>query len=124
MGPSYTGFKDAPMRIAGNRPNTTAGKFIANKGRVQLEKDDGVDAISGDIIVGGQGFNDCLYWKKSNQIKDSASITMIDTPNSGAAYLNLNGCSETVASLTMTPNNVIHTDGDDGKGGVLTVKRH
>ena len=122
MGPSHTGYKHAPLRIAGLKPNTAAGKFIANKGRVQLEKPDGVDAISGDAIVGGQGFNDCLYWKRPNQIKDSVNITLLDAGNSGAAYLNLNGCSETVQSLTLTAKNKIQTDGDDGKGGVLRVK--
>jgi hexosaminidase len=121
MGPSHTGYKDAPMRLIGSRPNTTTGKFHARKGRVQLERDEGVDAISGDLTVGGQGFNDCVYWKKSHQIKDSASITMIDAGNNGAAYLNLNGCQEKAAALALTPKNRVKTDGDDGKGGTLTV---
>ena len=38
---------------------------------MQLEKPEGVDAISGDVIVGGQGFNDCLFWKHSHQLKDT-----------------------------------------------------
>ncbi len=122
MGPSYTGYKDAPLRLAGAKPNTTTGKFLARKGRVQLEKPDGVDAISGDAIVGGQGFNDCLFWMNSNQIKDSVNITMIGAGNSGAAYLHLNGCSETVASLTMMAGNTIKTDAAGGARGVLTVK--
>ena len=71
MGPSYTGFRDAPLRLAGKKPNTTSGKFLVKKGRVQLEKPEGVDAISGDVIVGGQGFNDCLFWKNSHQLKDT-----------------------------------------------------
>ena len=78
MGPSYTGFRDAPMLLTGTKPNTTTGKFLVRKGRVQLEKPEGVDAISGDVIVGGQGFNDCLFWKNSHQIKDSANITLLD----------------------------------------------
>jgi len=121
MGPSHTGFKDAPLQVAGDKPNTCTGKYYVQKGRVQLEKPDGVDAIAGDVFVGGQGFNDCLYWKHSNQIKDTASITMVDTPNNGGGYLNLNGCSETVAGLTIVPHTRVVTDGDNGKGGVLTV---
>jgi hypothetical protein len=121
MGPSHTGFKDAPLQVAGDKPNTCTGKYYVQKGRVQLEKPDGVDAIAGDVFVGGQGFNDFLYWKHSNQIKDTASITMVDTPNNGGGYLNLNGCSETVAGLTIVPHTRVVTDGDDGKGGVLTV---
>jgi len=122
MGPSYTGFKDAPLRLAGDKPNTTTGKFIARKGRVQLEKSDGVDAISGDVFVGGQGFNDCLHWINSNQIKDSATITLLNAGNSGAAYLSLNGCSETVAALVLAANTTVKTDSPEGKSGVLRVK--
>jgi hexosaminidase len=122
MGPSHTDYKDAPLRLSGGRANTTTGKFYVRKGRVQLEKPDGVDAISGDVIVGGQGFNDCLFWMKSNQIKDSANITLIGAGNNGAAYLHLNGCNETVASLTMVAGNTIRTDSAAGAPGVLTVK--
>jgi hypothetical protein len=122
MGPSYTGFRDAPLRVAGPRPNTTSGKFFVKKGRVQLEKPAGVVAISGDVIVGGQGFNDCLFWKNSRQLKDTVNITLLDAGNNGAAYLHLNGCQETAASLTMTPTNKVVTDSEDGTSGTLTVK--
>ncbi len=122
MGPSYTGFRDAPMLLAGEKPNTTAGKFFVRKGRVQLEKPEGVAAVSGDIIVGGQGFNDCLFWKNSHQLKDSVNITLLDAGNNGAAYLHLNGCQETAASLTMTVNNRVLTNSADGADGVLIVK--
>jgi hexosaminidase len=122
MGPSHTDYKDAPLRITGDRANTTTGRFYVRKGRVQLEKSEGVDAISGDVVVGGQGFNDCLYWARSNQIKDSASITLTTAGNNGAAYLHLNGCRETVASLTMMSANTIKTDSATGTPGVLTVQ--
>src|SRR5262249_33590715 len=109
MGPSHTGFRDAPLVLGGDKPNTTTGKFFVKKGRVQLEKPPGVDAISGDVIVGGQGFNDCLFWKQSKQLKDSVHITLLDAGDRGAAYLALNGCTETAASLTMTVHNKIKT---------------
>jgi hypothetical protein len=122
MGPSRTGYRDAPMVLNGTKPNTLTGKFYVKKGRVQLEKPEGVDAISGDVIVGGQGFNDCLFWKNSHQIRDTAGITLLDAGNSGAAYLHLNGCAEAVASLTMTAKNRVVTDAADGTSGALTVK--
>ncbi|MCY2924456.1 MAG: hypothetical protein NT031_03305, partial [Planctomycetota bacterium] len=122
MGPSSTGFKDAPLQLGGTKPNTTTGKFIACKGRVQLEKPDGVDAISGDVTVGGQGFNDCLHWVNSNQIKDTATITVLNAGNQGGAYLSLNGCKETVAALILAANTTVKTDGPRGQKGVLTVK--
>jgi autotransporter-associated beta strand protein len=121
MGPSYTGFRDAPMILAGPKPNTASGKFLVKKGRVQLEKPEGVDAISGDVIVGGQGFNDCLFWKNSHQLKDTVNITLVDAGNNGAAYLHLNGCQESAASLTMTTNNKVVTDSAAGAGGKLIV---
>ena len=122
MGPSHTGYKDAPLILGGDRPNTTTGTFFVKKGRVQLDKPRGVDAISGDVIVGGQGFNDCLFWKHSDQLKDTVNITLLNAGNSGAAYLHLNGCSETAASLTMTVHNKIKTDAPAGGSGTLTVK--
>jgi autotransporter-associated beta strand protein len=122
MGPSYTGFKDAPLVVGGEKANTTTGKFLVKKGRVQLEKPRGVDAISGDVIVGGQGFNDCLFWRQSDQLKDGVTITLLDAGNNGAAYLALNGCSETAAGLTMTRHNRVKTDSPEGVGGALTVR--
>jgi hypothetical protein len=122
MGPSYTGFKDAPLVLGGDKPNTTSGKFFVKKGRVQLAKPPGVAAISGDVIVGGQGFNDCLFWKHSDQLKDSVNITLLDAGNNGAAYLDLNGCSDKAASLTMTVHNRIKTDAPEGGSGRLIVK--
>jgi hypothetical protein len=122
MGPTYTGFRDAPLRLSGTKPNTTSGKFLVKKGRVQLEKPEGVVAISGDVVVGGQGFNDCLFWKNSRQLKDTVHITLLDAGNSGAAYLHLNGCREKAARLTMTANNKVLTDSPEGTSGVLTVK--
>jgi hypothetical protein len=121
-GPSRNNLKDMPLRLGGDKPNTTTGKFMAAKGRVQLEKPDGVDAISGDVVVGGQGFNDCLHWIRSNQIKDTATVTLLDSGNSGGAYLSLNGCNETVAALVMAAHTTVKTDSPEGRSGVLTVK--
>jgi hypothetical protein len=89
---------------------------------VQLEKPAGCDAISGDVIVGGQGFNDCLFWKKSEQLKDSVHIALIDAGSNGAAYLDLNGWTETAASLTMTSKNKVKTASPEGATGRLRVK--
>lgn len=122
MGPSYTDHKDTPLPIAGDRPNTTTGKYFVRKGRVALEKPKGVDAISGDVFVGGQGFNDCLFWKQNEQLEDSVHITLIDAGSNGAAYLDLNGCRETAASLTLTAKNRVKTTSPEGISGQLTVK--
>lgn len=122
MAPSSSHLKDTALVLTGARPNTTSGKFHIRQGRVQMEKPDGVDAISGDVVVGGQGFNDCLHWVSNNQIKDTASITVLDAGKNGAAYLSLNGCSETVAALALAANTTVKTDSPEGKSGMLTVK--
>jgi autotransporter-associated beta strand protein len=133
MGPSYTGYRDAPMHFGGPRANTLQGTYRVRKGRVQLEKPEGVDAISAAVVVGGQGFNDCLFWKNSHQVNDGANITLLDAGNDGAAYLHLNGCEETAASLNLTARNRVVTDsatasatesksGTTGKPGLLRVK--
>ncbi len=121
MGPGTTNHKDVPMRLGGDDPNTLKGHFHVKMGRVQLEKPDGVTAISDDVTVGGQGFNDCLFWKRNEQVDDTATITLIESPNAGAAYLQLNGLTETVRALTIRGAGRVLTDGPDGKGGVLTV---
>jgi hypothetical protein len=108
--------------LNGTKPNTATGKFSVKKGRVQLDKPEGVDAISGDVTVGGQGFNDCLFWTRGDQIKDTVHITLLDAGNSGAAYLHLNGFRETAASLSMTANNRVVTDTGVGAAGELAVK--
>jgi len=122
MAPSSSHLRDTSLFLTGTRPNTTSGKFHIRQGRIQMEKPDGVDAISGDVAVGGQGFNDCLSWLNSNQIKDSSTITLLNAGNSGGAYLNLNGCNETVAALVMATNTMVKTDSPEGKSGVLTIK--
>ena len=122
MAPSSSHLRDTSLFLTGTRPNTTSGKFHIRQGRIQMEKPDGVDAISGDVAVGGQGFNDCLSWLNSNQIKDSSTITLLNAGNSGGAYLYLNGCNETVAALVMATNTMVKTDGPEGKSGVLTIK--
>ena len=122
MGPYHTGFRDAPMVLAGTRANTASGTYYVAKGRVQLQKPAGVDAIAGNVVVGGQGYNDCLRWENDEQINDSAKITLIEAPSTGAAYLDLNGFTETVAALAMTPNNKVKTDSSSGRSGTLKVR--
>jgi hypothetical protein len=122
MGPSHTDFKDAPLVLGGDRPNTARGKYLVKKGRVQLEKPKGVAAISGIVVVGGQGFNDCLSWKQDDQLAPGVHITLLDAGASGAAYLALNGHSDRAAGLTMTARNKVRTDAPGGGSGVLTVQ--
>jgi len=105
-----------PLRLTGAQPNTIQGTYYAAKGRVQLEKSDGVAAISGNIIVGGQGDNDGLFWAANDQIIDIATVSLLNSAH-GGAYLDLNGHTETITALSMAATAKVAT----GNGGVLTV---
>ena len=91
---------DAALVLGGTEPNTMTGGWRVKSGRLTLAKEPGVDAALGTIVVGGQGGNDCLYWTNSDQVNDSASVELLDSPKGGAT-LNLNGCNEKFASLKM-----------------------
>ncbi len=119
MGARDGRFRDAAMVLSGKAPNTIEGTWLVKAGRLVLAKEAGVRAIGGTIVVGGQGDNDCLFWNNNNQVEDSASIRLLNSAK-GGAYLNLNGFSETIGSLTMDARTRVLTDGPAG-GGVLTV---
>ena len=108
------GFRDSPLTLAGEQPNTLAGTYRVKQGRLALGKRDGVTALAGRIIVGGQGPNDGLFWAADNQIDDGASVELIDSP-AGGAYLDLNGHSEKIHSLVMAAHTRILG------GGILRV---
>ncbi len=116
-GPQNSGFRDLPLTLTGDQPNTLTGIYRIKQGRLGLGKRDGVAALAGKIIVGGQGANDGLFWTTDNQIDDSASIELLDSPH-GGAYLDLNGHSERFHSLAMASRMRIVTG-----GGILRVDR-
>ena len=117
-GPLYAGTKDVPIVLSGSSPNTYSGSSSITYGILQLGKDAGVDAIPGDITVGGDtadiNGNDRIVWLADNQIADSATITM---QGSQSSYLLLNGHSDSVFGLILTSNCLVHT----GNGGTLQV---
>lgn len=119
---SKTNFRDSPMVMAGDQPNTFSGTTYVKAGRLQLDKNDGVDALAGTVIVGGQGDNDCLFWGKANQIHDAASVELLNSANGGARLI-LNGFSEKFGQLKLDRDTRILTDGPSGTGGVLTVNQ-
>jgi hexosaminidase len=106
-------FRDAAMVLKGKAPNTIKGTWLVKAGHLVLAKEAGVQALGGTIIVGGQGDNDCLVWKNSDQVEDSASIQLLSSARGGAS-LNLNGFSETIGSLTMDAQTRVLTDGPAG----------
>ncbi|HEU4887252.1 MAG TPA: Calx-beta domain-containing protein, partial [Thermoanaerobaculia bacterium] len=66
------------LTFAGTQPNTYSGGTRVLDGELRLAKSDGVDAIAGDLLVGGTGFGSDqsghLTTIANEQIPDSATI--------------------------------------------------
>jgi hypothetical protein len=114
MGPVWNGFANNPMYVSGPNSNTYTGVSYVRYGRVEMIKPDGVNALPGDVVVGGQGDNDRLRWGQNNQVADSASISML---GNFVATLDLNGYTETVNEVNLAANSIVET----GDGGILNV---
>ena len=116
-GPRDSRFRDSPLTLAGEKTNIMR-MFRIKQGRVALAKPDGVPAVRGQIIVGGQGDNDCLCWAANDQIGQCSTMELLDSPH-GGAYLDLNGHSEKrLFALNMAAHTRIVTG-----GGILRVRQ-
>ncbi|MFN8487799.1 MAG: SGNH/GDSL hydrolase family protein [Caldilineaceae bacterium] len=104
-----------PLILSGARPNQYTGVTTLLQGVVKLAKTAGVTAIPGDLVMNNQGNNDELRWGASDQIADSANLTI----NAIAGKLNLNGYQETIHDLKMVSGASIDTGA--GSSGQLTV---
>src|SRR5262249_37454647 len=51
----YAGGPNAPLTLDGKAPNTMQGTWLIKTGRLVLAKQAGIDALTGTIIVAGQG---------------------------------------------------------------------
>ena len=106
------GWVTYPSDLRGDRPNTFSGVFHLRHGYMLLRKSAGVNALSGDIEMGGaDGFNECfLVWDKPDQLADTSSIVTLplakDVKNQRASLL-LQGQSETLGTLTVGTETII-----------------
>ena len=114
MAPYWSGLKDNPLILSGSNANTYSGTSYVEYGRVEMQKPDGVIALPGDVIVGGQGDNDRLRWGGSDLVADTAAVSLLGAQ---IATLDLNGNSDTIGSLSLASNSVVET----GAGGQLTA---
>jgi autotransporter-associated beta strand protein len=88
------------LTLSGTAANTFTGLTNIQMGEIDLDKTAGIDALAGDVQVGGTGA--VLQLLNSNQIKDTANMTV----NTGGTF-NLNNKSETINAL-------------NGNGGTVT----
>lgn len=118
-----SGYWNVPMRIGGAAGNNYSGPTLAAFGTISLEKSSG-NALAGPIVVGQSDSTARLVWMANDQLSDSSAVTMtwFDVTAAGypaqrGTFLNLNGHSDTIASLSLAAGNLVKT----GDGGVLTT---
>ncbi|MCF7730094.1 MAG: family 20 glycosylhydrolase [Akkermansiaceae bacterium] len=114
-----------PSNLRGNKPNTFKGVFHLRHGTMVLRKVPGVSALSGDVEMGGaDGWNESfLLWEQSDQLADTSSITTLplnkDVKNPRAT-LCLQGCSETLGSLTVKTETIIDLGAKKDQKGTIS----
>lgn len=96
------------LSLSGAAANTYGGPTVVNEGTLQLNKSAGVTAVPGDLTAGVAA---TLKWSASNQVADSATVTL-----SRASSADLATYSETVAALTVESGAALNSS-----GGILTV---
>jgi autotransporter-associated beta strand protein len=101
------------VTLSGTTANTYMGVTTVNAGTLVLDKSaSGTTAVAGNLIIGDGTGADTVRLDESNQIADTASVTL----NNGGVF-NLNNNSETVAGLNAASSGAQVQLG----GGTLTV---
>ncbi len=118
------GWVTYPSYLSGTAPNTFSGVFHLRHGTMVFRKPAGVSAHSGDIETGGpDGLNEAfLHWENSNQLADTSSITTLPpaaTAPSKRASLMVQGFTETLGTLTVKTETLIHLGEKKDKPGAL-----
>ncbi len=78
------------LTLSGTTANTYTGVTTVNAGTLDLSKTAGVNAISGNLVIGDGTGTDTVRILADNQIADSATVTIRD-----GGVLNLNGAGRT-----------------------------
>lgn len=108
------GSSDPGIRLGGTVANTPDAVSIS-KGRVQLNKAAGVDALAGPITV-STPYTVVIQLLQSDQINDASVIDA--SASSGTLHLELGGFSDTIGGLVLKSGHTVKTGG----GGVLTTR--
>ena len=93
----------SPSVLTGTAPNAFTGRFTLVNGVLDLDKPAGVDAISGDLLIGVKG-DAMVKLNRAHQINDAAQVTL---GGAGVSSLDLQGHDEKFASLTLATHGVI-----------------
>ena len=86
--------------LSGTSANTYSGGTTLNHGSIVLQKTAGLDAIPGDITIGDGSGADTLRLGASNQIADTAVLSIHGLSSGNSGKFELNGFDETVGGIT------------------------
>jgi fibronectin-binding autotransporter adhesin len=109
------------LTLDGSAPNTFTGVTSVIDGTLILAKS-GVNAITGNVLIGDTVGSDVLQLGAADQIADTSVLTFTAGPSGGSAFLRINGFNETIKGITTTVANaaVIESNGVSGTA-MLTV---
>lgn len=102
-----------PSILTGARPNTFSGTFTLAKGVLELDKPEGVPALSGDLVIGGKG-DARVECQQAHQLRDTATVTFTGP---GTSELDLQGHDQAVAGLVLQAHATVRLG-----AGVLRVQ--
>ncbi|HOD82487.1 MAG: GDSL-like Lipase/Acylhydrolase [Planctomycetes bacterium ADurb.Bin126] len=94
----------APSFLGGTAPNTFRGTLTVKRGLLALAKPPGVQAIAGEIVLGGGSNQAILRLDAPHQIEDSTSLTLAG-PHEGRLWTQ--GHSETLGPLLVRAHGTI-----------------
>lgn len=97
----------APSILGGRLPNRYAGPFVLVRGVLDLDKPEGVLAITGDLTVGAKG-PAVIRLANSEQIEDTAHVSF---EGPGVCGVDLQGHTERVGSLGVRTHVVVEMGG-------------
>jgi autotransporter-associated beta strand protein len=102
---------DGTLTLAGAAANTFTGTTTVNDGTLALDKTDGTTALAGAVVVGDGRGTDVLRLDSSEQIANTANLTLRGSTYGGETVLRYNsgsgGFTETFATLTVDGHAVI-----------------
>lgn len=90
------------LTLSGTAANTYTGVTTLNAGTLLLGKTAGVSAVGGAVTIGDSSGTDTLRLLASDQIPDTAVVTINAGGSGNSGKFELNGFSETVAGISAT----------------------